>query len=290
MLMKILVTGGAGFIGKHLVSGLNKEHEVVVLDDLSRSESLPLGGVKGDVADYELVDSLVKDCDFVYHLAALSQVVPSIKNPDLCFSSNVLGTYNVAKSCLVHNKKMVFSSSREVYGEQEKLPVSELVLPDPKNNYGASKVAGEAIIKGLGINYTILRLSNVIGTGDKDRVVPLFIGKAMRDEEIVIYDETKIIDFVDVADVINAFIKALDTKKETYNVGSGISVRLGELATIIKEITNSKSKIIIKKGEAKEVSRYTADITKIKNELNWVPSITLKASISMIYDSLKHSF
>ena len=290
MIMKILVTGGAGFIGTHLVNKLSKIHKVIVLDDLSRGEFLPVNGIKGDVADFNLVNSLVRDCDFVFHLAALSQVLPSIKNPDLCFNSNVLGTYNIAKACLINNKKMVFSSSREVYGEQEKIPVNEEVLTNPKNNYGASKVAGEAIISSIGINYNIFRLSNVIGVGDKNRVVPLFINKAIKNEEITIYDENKIIDFVDVNDVIKAFIKAMEIKNEIYNVGSGVSVRLGDLALMIKELTNSKSKITIKNGEEKEVSKYTADINKIKNELNWTPKIKLKESISMIYNSFKDSF
>jgi len=213
---RILITGGAGFIGSHLAERLVEEgYKVILLDNLLRSNIDNLSSIrdylefiKGDVRDYSLMEEIIKKADIVIHLAALSRVMPNIKNPELCFSINIQGTEIVARLCAKYKKRIIFSSSREVYGTAKYLPVDEDYPLNPENPYGASKVAAESIIraysKSYGLNYAILRLTNVYGPRDFDRVIPLFIEKSLKNENLEVFGKNKILDFI--------YISALFTK------------------------------------------------------------------------------
>jgi UDP-glucose 4-epimerase len=150
-----MVTGGAGFIGSHLVERLVKEgYRVILVDNLLRGNMNNLSRtlkdvefVEGDIRNCELMDGIVRKADIVIHLAALSRVVPSIESPELCFENNIKGTEIVARLCSKYNRKLIFSSSREVYGTAKYLPVDESHPLNPENPYGASKVAAESIIR-----------------------------------------------------------------------------------------------------------------------------------------------
>ena len=295
---RILVTGGAGFIGSHLTKRLiEKGYDVIVLDNLSRGKvdnisqvMQTIDFIKGDIRDYELIDRLIKNIDVVIHLAALSRVQPSIENPELCFDINVKGTEIIARICSKYNKKLIFASSREVYGTPKYLPVDEGHSLNPENPYGTSKVAAESIIRAYskcyGLEYIILRLANVYGPRDFDRVIPIFINKALKNEKLVVYGKDKILDFIYISDVVNAFINALEMNERnlTLNIGSGIGTKLTDLAMLIKNIVNSNSNIVIKETKKGEIEKFIADISKAKSILKWQPIVNLNSGIRNIIE------
>ncbi|MCC6004031.1 MAG: SDR family NAD(P)-dependent oxidoreductase [Thermofilum sp.] len=301
---RILVSGGAGFIGSHLTERLvEKGYDVIVLDNLSRGKvdnisrvMQTIDFIKGDIRDYELIDRLIKNVDAVIHLAALSRVQPSIENPELCFDINVKGTEIIARICSKYNKKLIFASSREVYGIPKYLPVDEEHPLNPENPYGASKVAAESIIKVYskcyGLEYIILRLANVYGPGDFDRVIPIFIDKALKNEDLIIYGKDKILDFIYISDVVSAFIKALEMNERNLilNIGSGIGTKLIDLAKLIKNIISSNSRIIIKETRNGEVEEFIADISKIRSILKWQPEIDLSNGIRYTIQMISNKY
>ena len=295
---KILVTGGLGFIGKHLSKILlEKGYEVIILDNLFRwnindveKSGLNIKEVKfveGSVCDIEKLQRIVSQVDIVIHLASISQVMTSIEQPDKCFEYNVLGTKNIVESCGKYKKRLIFSSSREVYGKAKYLPVDLNHQLSPENPYGASKAIGEHLIESHSPNlqYTIFRLSNVYGAGDKERVIPRFFQKADSNEDITIFGDKKIIDFVYVDDVINAFLTAIENDKsinKVLNIGSGTSTKLENLAKLILEITGSKSAIKKENSRKGEIDQFTADISKTISELGWKPKVKLTEGLKRV--------
>jgi UDP-glucose 4-epimerase len=289
---KILITGGLGFVGSYLAKRiLPLDYEINVLDNLYRGYEERLDNqdnlkiIIGDVTSDALIKRLVKESDIVLHLAAVSQVMTSIKNPDLTLKYNIEGTEKVARYSAKYDKKLIFSSSREVYGSADYLPVDLAHPLKPENPYAASKISGEMIIRSYsnsyGLEYVILRLSNIYGYGDTGRVIPIFIEKAKKEEDLTIFGNDKIIDFVYIKDVAEAFIKSLNyNKNETFNVGSGTSTTLQELAEIIIGMMHSTSKHKIMQPRDGEVDRFTADISKTKSQLGWAPEYDLKRGLS----------
>lgn len=297
----VLITGGAGFIGSHLTERLIAEsHQITVVDNLSRGNLRNLSAIlneinfiKGNITDYNLMSKLVKNSDITFHLASLSRVIPSIENPTLCFESNVHGTEIVARLCSKYNKKLVFSSSREVYGTALNIPVDEDQLLNPENPYGASKVWGEKVIdvysRCYGLNYNILRLTNVYGERDFERVIPIFIEKALKNEELIVYGGQQLLDFVHVNDVIEAFLHTFAfNEKAIFNIGSGEGITVIGLIKLIDEITNGKHKIVLREKRKGEVERFVANINKAKKLLDWVPKTELKEGVSCLLNSYLH--
>ncbi|MBI5228679.1 GDP-mannose 4,6-dehydratase [Candidatus Micrarchaeota archaeon] len=290
--MKLLITGGAGFIGSHLAEALvGKGAEVTVIDNLytGREENLAkvikeIDFKKGGIQDYALMRELVKECDAVLHLAALARVVPCLENPDLCFDYNILGTKVILKYCAEYKRKLVFASSKEVYGDSPRIPVEESQPPNPKNPYAASKTACEALIRSYAnsysFDYVILRLANVFGKRDHRRVIPRFIENSRRGLPLIVFGERQVIDFVFVDDTVNAFIKALDAPSgETINIASGKGTTVLELAKLIKQLNNSLSEIKVEPPRKFEVDKFIADVSKAKKVLGWTPNMTLEEGI-----------
>ncbi len=198
--MKILVTGGAGFIGSSLVDRLVRDqygHHVCVLDNFSRGRIENLADssnairiVNGDILDAARLRDEMVGTEVVYHLAALSSVFDCVHDPAAAIRTNVEGTRQVLETARQAGvRRVVVSSSREVYGEPANLPVPESSPMNPKNAYGASKVAAEELCveyAASGLDLTILRLSNVYGFRDRGRVIPLFIDRALRAEPITV--------------------------------------------------------------------------------------------------------
>jgi len=291
----VLVTGAAGFIGSHLVERLVEEgYDVIAVDNMLRGKLDNLSKVldkikfvKGDVRDYELMKEFVRGSELVFHLASLSRVLPSIENPELCFEVNVKGTEVMARLCSKYRKKLIFSSSREVYGSPKYLPVDEAHPLNPENPYGASKVCGEKIIeayaKSYGLNYVTLRLTNVYGLRDFDRVIPIFVEKALKGEDLVVYGADKVLDFVYIDDVINALINAIDCYEGlALNVGSGVGTSLLELANLVRNMTNKEVKIIIKERRRGEVDKFVANIRRAEELLKWRPKVDLKEGLRRV--------
>ena len=285
----VLVTGGAGFIGSHLVERLVKKgYKVIVVDNLLRGKIENLSNVideiefvRCSITDYNRIKELVKTSDIVFHLAAVSRVIPSIENPELCFEYNCRGTEIIARLCSKYNKKLIFASSREVYGTAKYLPVDEQHPLNPENPYGASKVFGEKIIEAYarcyGLEYVILRLANVYGPRDFGRVIPIFINNAIKNEDLIVYGGDQILDFIFIDDVIDAFIRAIDVNGNyILNIGSGKGTTILELAKLIIKILRSKSKIVIHKRRKGEIERFVANISKAREVLKWTPKMKLE--------------
>jgi len=289
--MKILITGGAGFIGTYLANKLSENNEVSIIDNFYRKNNLKLNEnikvIEQDITnDFE---ERISQNDIIYHLAAISQVMTSIKEPELTYKVNIEATKNIVEACTKHKKKLIFASSREVYGTQNELPVKLNAELKPENPYASSKVAGEAIIRAYGksykLDYNIVRLSNVYGSGDVERVVPKFINMFRKNQDIELYGSEKIIDFVYIDDAIDAISILAEKSQLILNIGSGTQTKLVELANIIKELTNSNSNINIVKERQGEVGRFCADISETKEKLSWEPKTSLREGLNQMINS-----
>jgi UDP-glucose 4-epimerase len=281
-----MVTGGAGFIGSHLVDQLVKSgHSVRVIDNLFRGKEENIGAhlknksiefFKSDIRDYEQIKDVFKNCEVVYHLAAQSNVMGAVENIDYSFYSNVVGTFNVLKASQAAGaKRVIFTSSREAYGEAQYLPVDERHPLDSKNTYGASKVAGEKycqVFQNMGaFDVVIFRLANVYGERDFDRVIPIFLNNVARHEDIHVFGGKQVIDFVSIEIVVKALIQAMENEEATQgptNIGSGKETTLFELAERIMELTGSRNKVVVDPPRSVEVVKFTADIQRFKSIFN----------------------
>lgn len=269
--MRYLITGGAGFIGRHLVRRLltDANAEVVVLDNLRRSRALSEPGcrfIEGDVRDQQTVAAAMRGVEVVYHLAAQSNVMGAEADRDYAFSTNVVGTFRVLDAAKAAGaKKVVFASSREVYGDSDTLPVAETAPAHAKNYYGASKLAAEAYCRVFtddGLPVVVLRLANVYGPGDRDRVIPLFLTAALRNQPLTLYGGRQVIDFLWIDDAVNALHRAssVDASAGPFNLGSGAGVTVRQLAEMIDHHIPGGVRIRQLPPRRQEVTGYVADI------------------------------
>ena len=294
--MRVLVTGGAGFIGSHLVRRLvERGYSVRVLDNFSTGsiENIRdvLGSVelvRGDVRDIETVRRAVEGVDAVVHLAALISVPESVEKPDLYFDVNVKGTYNISKA--FRGNVLVFASSSSVYGEPQHLPVGEGHPLNPKSPYAASKIAGEAFTLSFshinGYRPVVLRIFNAYGPGQSRAyagVVSEFVSRVSAGEPPVIYgDGEQTRDFIHVSDVVEVVISAVEREEArgVYNIGSGREVKIRELARIILEASGrgDLTPIHVPPREG-DVRRSRADISLAARDLGWKPKIRLEDGV-----------
>jgi UDP-glucose 4-epimerase len=281
--VKILVTGGAGFIGSHLVRRLVRERvgSVAVLDNFHRgsvenlTDSLDeIRLLRADLRNSAALCEALRGIDLVYHLAAQSSVLGSEADPDYTFQTNVLGTFDLLRAARTHGvRRVVFTSSREVYGDPIQLPVPESALLKPKNLYGASKVGGEAycsVFGSEGLETAVLRLANVYGTGDTDRVIPLFVERALQGRPLVLYGGQQVLDFVWIDTVVESLWKVGfgDPITEPVNVGSGQGVTISNLSERVLELTGWSSTVKIDPARQTEVTRFVADVTRSQRVLD----------------------
>ncbi|MGE0600078.1 MAG: NAD-dependent epimerase/dehydratase family protein [Dehalococcoidia bacterium] len=289
--MRIVVTGGAGFIGQHLVRELTcPSHEVLVLDNFHRANLIRMSVqssalVRGDIRDFATCEDSFRGVEAVIHLAAQSNVMGGQGAPDYTYTTNVTGTWNVARAAAQAGvRHLVFASSREVYGDPAQLPVPETAPFAPKNLYGASKVAAELLLQQLRTNemaISVLRLSNVIGRGDCGRVIPHWLEKARRNEPVTVFGGSQVLDLVPIDTVCTAFRRVLELggADEPINIGSGTPVGILALAEHIIGLTGSSSKVEVVPPRGPEVSRYCADITRARDLLGLEPHPDPLASI-----------
>lgn len=274
--MKILVTGGAGFIGSHLVDRLilDQTREVIVLDNFSRSvvENFSQGEsqvrvVRGDIRDSALLQKSMCGVDVVYHLAAQSNVLGAVRDIDYTFETNVIGTYGVLRAATkVGVRRVIFSSSREVYGEPATLPVPETAPLLPKNAYGVSKAAAEMycrLFSGADLEVVVFRLANVYGPRDRDRVIPLFVKRALSSEPLTIFGNRKILDFLWIDDLIDVLLKSFRSphSDRPVNLGSGKGINLVDLAERICVLAGRSSNVRVSEERQPEVGRFVADVS-----------------------------
>lgn len=302
--MRVLVTGGAGFIGAHLVERLVAAgDEVVVLDNLRRGNRRKLDAVErsgavsfveGDVRDRAALQSALAGVERVYHLAAQSNVLGAVTDVDYSFTSNVVGTYNVLVAARDADiPRVVFTSSREVYGEVETIPVAEDRAMNPKNAYGASKAAGEVYCRTFqntyGLDVSVLRLANVYGTGDRDRVIPIWFDRALRGEDLELYGGEQVLDLVPVSLVVEALRRAAesDLGGQPINVGSGAGTRLRDLAAQVQALPGVTVGTRILPARAVEVTRFVADVSRMRSVLGLEPPATPLVDLAAVWQATR---
>jgi nucleoside-diphosphate-sugar epimerase len=302
---KILVTGGAGFIGSHLVEELiNRGNKVRVLDNLSSgskanllSISLSVDLVVGDIRDKEIVNSSMKDIDYVFHLAGLASVPMSQEDPELCLDINGHGTLNVLKAASDHKvKRLVYASTSAVYGDLP-APHDENTVPHPNTPYAAVKLLGENFAlffqEQKGLKTVCLRYFNVYGPrqspdGPDSGVIPLFILAFKKGESPVIYgDGTQTRDFIHVKDVVRATILASTSQNAggVYNIATGEPVSINSLTNALFNLSPKDYK---EPNHAKprpgDPSKSYANITKAKEDLNFVAQIPLAQGLKELFE------
>ena len=293
--MKIAITGGSGLIGTELSRLFNQEHDVTVLD-FKEPKVSNINFLKIDIENSnEIIDS-TKEIDLIIHLAAALGVVETEKNPVKTLDVNAMGTKNVLEACRKNNiKKIIFSSSSEIYGEPEHIPIKETDRITPITTYGISKLMAEEYIKSYSrvydIQYTIFRLFNVYGEEQANRwVVPEFVKKIVNDEEVSIHgDGNQVRAFCHVSDIANAFSFAL-TKgdNEAFNVGNNFEpISIKELANRIISLTKSKSKIRFisfddSSRNRREIINRAPDTSKAEKMLGYKPIISLNEGLTRV--------
>ncbi len=307
---KILVTGGAGFIGSHLIETLlEKDNEIVVLDNLNTgcldnlSTNLEkIEYVKGDIRDKEIVYKALDNVTKVYHLAAEVGVDRSIKVPAaVTIDINLNGTKKVLETCIDSDvNTLLFASSSEVYGHipKDKLPIAEDDNFKPDTVYGESKLRAEKLCKQFsdefGLNTISVRYFNVYGPRQSlnGYAVPHFINKALRNENIKIHGNGKQIrDFTFVEDAVDATVRACNKKydKEVFNIGSGIPVVIEDLAEKIIELCDADSRIeyISLRRPTDTYDKY-AEPSKIKTLTGWNPKVGLEEGLKRTIEYYKN--
>ena len=319
--MKILVTGGAGFIGSHLTESLLKRgDEVIVADNFSTGSIENLDSVRDhralkvielDVAqDQQKVAQLVKECDCVIHLAAAVGVELVVNDPARTISTNVRGTENVLLPAVEFDKRIIAASTSEVYGKSSKDKFSEsddLLIGSPEHSrwsYACSKLLDEfyltALVQTANLRGTVTRFFNTVGprqTGRYGMVLPRFVRAALNNEDIPVYgDGGQSRCFCHVHDVIRALISLIDDERtigEVYNIGSQRLVTIKELAELVIKRTGSASKISIipyEKAYAKgfeDMRRRMPDTAKLHALNGWQVEKSLEEIIDDVTESLK---
>ena len=300
--MKFLVTGGAGFIGKHLiVELLRDDHNITIFDNFSSSSKndvvhLLENGVNlvtGDILDYDLLLKSMSNYDFVIHLAAQTSVEQSIVDPETTIDINVEGTVNVLKSCVKTNVKgLISTSTAAVYGSSP-TPISETSQPNPISSYGASKLVTEynlqAFSRFFGLNCISLRLFNVYGNGQSTDagVIRKFLKNISEKIPLEIFgDGTQTRDFVHISDVIQAFycaIRNIEAKRgNVYNIGSGSATSINELAALLLSGKGKDLQLIHKPALEGEIKDSKADISLAENDIGYSPQMSLSDGLASL--------
>jgi len=288
--MKILITGGNGFLGSHLADKLIEAgHNVTLFDAVfgKNTENINCEKVVGDLRSYDDVANAVKNKDAIFHFGAVSRVVWGQQDPYKCFQININGTLNVLESIKkAGNKATVFlGSSREVYGEPKIIPVTESHPKNPKSFYGISKYFGETLFslyhKYSGVKTIIFRFSNVYGSerDQLDRVIPKFVIKALNNQPLTLYGGKQTFDFTFIDDTIDgifrAFKKSDEIVGEDFHFVTGNGTSIEELAKKIKELCNSNSKIVVNPEKSFDVSLFVGSFEKASKLFGYNPKTNL---------------
>ena len=305
--MKVLVTGGAGFIGSHIVDQLLAEgHQVVVVDDLSTGSldnvNPQASFVRLSVLDGELLGLFEREkFDAALHLAAQTIVGSSLEHPDIDARVNVLGTLQVLEGCRQHGvERIIFASSAAVYGDVAELPVPEEAPGQPASFYGLSKLTAERYIQMYhalyGLNYLILRYANVYGERQGDRgeggVVSIFAGCLCRNNRLNIYgDGGQTRDFVYVGDVAAANVAAVTTPQTNriLNISSQTETSVNELASLFAEIAGEAACPAYHPARSGDILRSTLRNREACAALDWQPRIGLREGLERTYKALRRT-
>lgn len=305
--MKIFVTGGAGFIGSHIVASLLKENnQVMIYDNLKNSSKdkisylLKNGAlfIKGDITDYKTISKSITGFDCVVHLAGETDVQESIKFPERTNQVNVTGTVNVLRACVERKiSNVIAASSAAVFGNPKDLPLSENSQTTPISPYGASKIAIENYMQAFSHSYDLncitLRFFNVYGkdhSNDYAGVITKFMERIAKNKPLEIFgDGSNTRDFVYVEDVIQSIRSAIakvDGKKGNfYNIGSGKYITIEDLAKLMISISGKSLSIDYKKPRKGDIPHSQTSIWLAQRELGYNPKITLKEGLERLLKS-----
>ena len=285
---RILITGAGGALGKILVDLLDNNDECV-LPLVKHNHKEIKDTTKCDIQNFNSLSKIM--CEFkpthVIHLAGLTGNLECEENPEQAFQNNVFGTYNILKCCIKNKPKIIFASSREVYGDT-KLKVNEKSKLKPKNINGLTKMLSENLILNFNLQYeipyTILRFTNFYGENYSKRGISKMIKIAMRGEKISIYGGNQMIDLLHHDDAGIAILKALNMKdSEIYNIGSGKSITISYLLKQIEKICDKKIPLERKPYRSFEVRNFRIDNSKAKSKMKFEPRLGLNEVLKRMY-------
>ena len=309
--MRALVTGGAGFIGSHLVDRLvDIDHDVIVLDNFSTgrtknlSRSLRHQNLKVMTGDIRKISrSFVKrlrGVDIVCHLAAVTSVQQSVRDPVFTTEGNLVGTLNVLQAAkALKAQRVIFASSAAVYGRPRTFPIAEDAIVSPISPYGASKAASELYLRSFvenhGIECVSLRYFNVYGprqaASQYAGVISIFAKRALNQQPLQIFgDGSQTRDFIFVSDVVDATIASLERTLEsgTFNIASGNETTVLELARVVQRITGSPTGLEFLPPRTGDIPRSVADTARAKKELGFEARTSLKDGLSATIEWFMH--
>lgn len=281
---RVLVTGSSGFVGKHLVDRLKEDGFKVI--PFSRTEGQDVTSMD-DFLDLSPVD-------VIFHLAAIANVPLSWENPQQVLNVNLGGTANVLEFARRGGSRVIYANSYP-YGTVQHLPTNEEQPTSAENPYGISKLAAEDLCRVYATRYqltiTSLRLFNIYGPGQSERmIISQMIRELKEDGKITVLDGSPKRDFVFIADVVDAYIKAMEKQTRgfsIYNIGSGTSISIRKVAEMLARIAQIKGVEIIDKKEQRpnEIPETRADISKARSKLNWQPTVSLKEGLQITFDA-----
>lgn len=303
--MKIIITGGAGFIGSHLADFLvNLNHEVTVIDNLSigRIENISqllqktnFNFLQSDIVDFNLIENSFKNVDWVFHLAALADIVPSIENPKDYFHSNVNGTFNVLQACKKYKiKKIIYTASSSCYGIPDNYPTKESAVIQPQYPYALTKNIGEQLVMHWCQLYNLpaisLRFFNVYGprartSGTYGAVFGVFLAQKLANKPYtVVGDGTQTRDFTYVSDIVSAIHCAVKSTAsgKIINIGSSNTYSINHLV----ELLGGDVEYIPKRPGEPDCT--WADISEAKKTLDWKPKVTLEEGVKILLKDMNY--
>lgn len=294
---RVLVTGGAGFIGSHIADALVGNNDVTVLDDLSsgRRENVPEEAtfIEGDVRDAAaLADA--GEADVIFHEAAVVSVAESVENPQDCHTVTTDGTIQVLEFARRQDARVVLASSAAIYGDPESVPITEDAPQKPSSPYGVDKLTADHYTRLYAALYGLptvaLRYFNVYGpgqtAGDYSGVISIFREQALAGDPLTVHgdgDQTR--DFVHVEDVVRANLAAAttDATGEAYHIGTGTETSVLELAETVREVADSDSAIVHEAAREGDIDRSLADVSKAREQLEYEPSMDLTTGLATLF-------
>lgn len=289
-----MITGGFGFLGEHVVDRLCDRFSIMICDCNLRERTR--AGTQCDITDFDSLQTLfdATNPDYVVHLAAITGVERCRLLPRETFSVNVAGTFNVAYLSARYKSKLVFASSREVYGESSDGKKSEEATLGPANLYGMTKMLGESIIKWMrvttGLRYVILRFTNLYGPGGDNYAVSKITRKAVLGEDIPLFGGQQVLNLIHVRDAAHAVDVCLtrpDIDCEIFNIGSNETISVSDLVHRIISLCNSNSRIISFPMRAGDITSFEPDLTKAHRITGFVADVSLDEGLSSCVNHYK---
>lgn len=293
----ILVTGGGGFIGSHIVDSLVEHNEVRILDNFTSGFRSNVHSdakvIEGDIRDEAVLEETIDGIDIVFHQAALVSVTKSIEAPKWSHETNVSATVDVLDHARKEDARVVLASSAAIYGTPQSLPISEDHPKNPMSPYGLDKLTADRYARlyheQYGLETVALRYFNAYGprqvANAYSGVVSIFLDQAQNSEPITVEgDGSQTRDFVHVSDIVQANLRAAtaNVSGEAFNVGTGSSVTIQELAEVIQSMVDSKSEIRHHEARSDDISRSCADISKIESILGYEPTVKLDSGLKTL--------